>query len=36
MIETMKGKLCPYKFLLCQEGFCSDCQIYLDYKKEKK
>jgi len=26
----MKGKTCPYKPILCQEGFCQDCQIYLD------
>jgi len=31
-IETMKGKPCPYKPILCQEGYCQDCQIYLDYQ----
>ncbi len=35
MTESMKGQACPYKFLLCQEGFCNDCQIYLDFKEHK-
>lgn len=30
--ESLKGKPCPYKPILCQEGFCQDCQIYLDFK----
>jgi len=29
-LYSMKGKTCPYKPILCQEGFCQDCQIYLD------
>ena len=29
--ESMKGLNCPYKSITCQEGFCRDCQIYLDY-----
>ena len=29
----MKGRKCLYKNVLCQEGYCSDCQIYIDYKK---
>ena len=27
-----KGKECPYKVILCQEGYCTECQIYTDYK----
>ena len=23
-----EGKLCPYRSLVCQEGFCGECQIY--------
>lgn len=26
-----KGTDCPYKPILCQEGFCQECQIYKDY-----
>ena len=26
------GTSCPYKLLLCQEGFCTNCQIFLDYR----
>ena len=25
-----KGQMCPYKVLLCQEGDCKGCQIYLE------
>lgn len=28
---SLKGKACPYRKTTCQEGFCQDCQIYLDY-----
>ena len=34
--ESMKGKLCPFKPILCQEGWCNDCQIYLDYKGHQR
>ena len=30
---NMKGKKCPYKDIICQEGYCKDCQIYLDFQK---
>ena len=30
-ITSNKGKDCPYKPITCQEGYCQDCQIYLDY-----
>ena len=27
--ESKKGQQCPYKpILLCQEGYCQECQIY--------
>ena len=28
-----KGLLCPFKLTICQEGFCHECQIYLDWQK---
>jgi len=31
-LENNKGKPCPYNPILCQEGWCSGCQIYLDYQ----
>ena len=32
MEENNKGKDCPYKSITCQEGYCSECQIYLNYQ----
>ncbi len=29
-----KGLLCPFKLVLCQEGCCHQCRIYLDWQKE--
>jgi len=33
-----KGTQCSYssKPILCQEGFCGECQIYLDRKEEEE
>ena len=28
--ECHTGEWCLYKALVCQEGFCCGCQIYLD------
>ena len=28
-----KGQPCLYKKMLCQEGFCSECQIYIEAMK---
>jgi len=28
-----KGLMCPFKGILCQEGYCHNCQIYLDWLK---
>ena len=32
MVSTLnrKGQGCPYKATTCQEGYCQDCQIFLD------
>lgn len=30
--SSRKGMPCWIKPILCQEGYCQDCQIYLDYK----
>lgn len=29
-MQNHKGQDCPNKPITCQEGVCSDCQIYLD------
>ena len=29
-----KGLWCPFKPMLCQEGYCSECQIYHEWQKE--
>lgn len=34
-LESMKGKPCPYKPIVCQEGYCQDCWIYLERKEGK-
>ena len=31
-----KGQSCLYKKILCQEGFCSGCQIYIEAMKRVK
>ncbi|MBA7629970.1 hypothetical protein ES703_37478 [subsurface metagenome] len=28
-----KGLMCPFKPTLCQEGYCEQCQIYLEWLK---
>ena len=28
-----KGLWCPFKASFCQEGYCPDCQVYLDYQR---
>ena len=36
-MENHKGKWCIYKpTVFCQEGYCSGCQIYLDFKASLK
>ena len=31
-----KGLPCPYKVMLCQEGFCGECQVFLDWDKSQE
>ena len=28
-----KGLMCPFQPIVCQEGYCKACQIYLDWQK---
>ena len=28
-----KGLVCPFKSIICQEGYCSECQLYFDWQK---
>ncbi len=35
-IESMKGQRCPYKPIICQEGHCQDCLIYLARTRDVK
>ena len=30
--ENNKGLICPYEPIICQEGFCQGCMIYLSRK----
>ena len=29
-----KGLPCPFRAVLCQEGYCHECQIYLDWLRK--
>ena len=33
IIGNNKGLWCPFKSIFCQEGYCDQCQIYLDWQK---
>jgi hypothetical protein len=33
-IESKKGQGCPYKSITCQEGYCQDCQAYLNFRDQ--
>jgi hypothetical protein len=35
-IKYFKGSLCQHRFLVCQEGFCSECMIHLDALKVRQ
>ena len=35
ILESNKGLMCPFKPILCEEGYCRECQIYLDWLKLK-
>lgn len=30
-----KGLWCPFKSLFCQEGYCHQCQVYLDWLQKR-
>lgn len=30
--ESLKGTICPYHPIRCQEGWCAGCQIYIDHR----
>jgi len=30
-----KGLWCPFKPIFCQEGYCEECQVYLDWLQER-
>jgi len=32
--SNKKGLWCPFKPVLCQEDYCHECQIYLDWQRE--
>ena len=34
-IRNNKGLPCMYKPIICQEGYCSACQIYLNHGKSE-
>ena len=36
ILENNKGLMCPFKPILCEEGYCRECQIYLDWLKLEK
>lgn len=31
-----KGLWCPFKPALCQEGYCRECRVYLDWQKLRR
>jgi hypothetical protein len=33
--EYHKGQLCIHRFILCQEGFCSECAIHQQYQRRE-
>jgi hypothetical protein len=33
LVGDNKGLNCPFKPGICQDGFCEDCQVYLDWQK---
>ncbi len=35
-VESLKGRPCLYKPILCQEGWCEGCQIHLDYQGHQR
>jgi hypothetical protein len=35
-LEYHKGQQCVHRNLYCQEGYCSECQVYLDLNLDKE
>ena len=33
-MKSKKGEFCPYDGRFCQEGYCDDCLVYLEYEKK--
>ena len=33
-MKNMKGESCPFDNIICQEGWCENCMIYLKYNKK--
>ena len=33
-MRNMKGEFCPYNGRFCQEGYCDDCMVYLEYEEK--
>jgi len=36
ILESNKWLMCLFKTILCEEGYCRECQIHLDWLKLKK
>ncbi len=34
-VGNNKGLVCPFRGVTCQEGFCTHCQLYLEWELEK-
>ena len=35
-LEYHKAQLCIHKFMICQEGFCSECDIHAQHERHMK
>lgn len=33
-MRNRKGEWCPFADILCQEGYCDECMVYLEYEKK--
>lgn len=33
-MEWHKGNWCPHTPLFCQEGYCTECEIFKEYKEK--
>jgi len=32
-VPNLKGQACPFKPIVCQEGYCSECEIFITRRK---